>query len=193
MSETVQSKRKKKKEEKPKKPLWWEIGSWILTLGSAVVIALLIRTYLFFPVRVDGHSMENTLLDREIVVATIPEYLRGDYNRRDIVICHYPNRGSTLFVKRLVALPGDTLEIRDGVLYVNGEMVDESDVDMSSRSYTNLGPITLGEDQFFVMGDNRGNSNDSRSQAVGPLTRDQIVAHARRVVWPLSKFWDKVQ
>ena len=179
------------KKEAPKRPLWREILSWVLTLESAVVIALLIRTFLFIPVMVKGESMQNTLMNKEIVLATKPEYLRGNFNRGDIVICKYPDRGSTLFVKRLVGLPGDTLEIREGVLYVNGEAVDESGIDMYSQSTASMSPLTLGEDQFFVMGDNRGNSNDSRR--VGPITRKMVVAHVQRVVWPLSKFWQKVE
>lgn len=186
MSQTV-----KKKKEEPKRPLWREILSWILTLGAAVVIGLLIRSFVFIPVMVKGESMQNTLMNREIVMATKPEYLRGDYTRGDIVICHYPNRGSTLFVKRLVGLPGDTLEIREGVLYVNGDLVDESGIDMYTPSRASMSPITLGEDQFFVMGDNRGNSNDSRS--IGPITKDMVLAHVQRVIWPLSKFWTAVE
>lgn len=187
-TETVE---KSKKKEKPKKTPLQELISWVLTLGSAVVIALIIRTFLFVPIRVDGESMQNTLLDGEIVLATKPEYLRGDYHRNDIVICHYPDRGNTLFVKRLIALPGDTLEIRAGVVYVNGELVDETDIDMYSQSTFSMGPVQLGEDEFFVMGDNRGNSNDSRR--VGPISHDMIVAHVRRVILPLSKFMQTVE
>jgi len=180
-----------RKKEKPKKTVKQEIVSWVLTLAAAVAIALVIRTFLFVPIRVDGESMQNTLMDREVVLATKPEYLRGEFHRNDIVICHYPERGSTLFVKRLIALPGDTLEIREGIVYVNGELVDETDIDMYSESHISMGPITLGEDEFFVMGDNRGNSNDSRR--VGPLSRSMIVAHVRRVLLPLSKFWQTVE
>ena len=182
---------KKKNKQTEKKSVGREILSWVLTLAAAVAIALLIRTFLFIPVRVDGHSMQNTLMDKEVVLATKPEYLRGNFQRRDIVICHYPNRGNTLFVKRLVALPGDTVEFKDGQLYVNGEYVDETNIDFGSVAHTNLGPITLGEDEYFVVGDNRGNSNDSR--AVGPISRKMIVAHVQRVLWPLSKFWKDVK
>ena len=76
-------------------------------------------------------------------------------------------------------------------MYVNGELVDESDIDMNTPFTTALGPYTLGEDEYFVMGDNRGNSNDSRF--VGPLTRKMIVGHVQRVIFPLSKFWDKAE
>jgi len=69
--------------------------------------------------------------------------------------------------------------------------VDESGIDMHSTSQTNLGPVRLGEDSYFVMGDNRGNSNDSRR--VGPITRDMIVGHVKRVILPLNRFWQTVE
>lgn len=192
MSEAVKTKKTlfRKKEKKPTTPAR-EILSWVITLASAVAIALLIRTFLFIPVRVDGESMQNTLMNGEIVFAVKPAYLRGEYNRRDVVICHYPDRGNTLFVKRLVALPGDTVEIRQGALYVNGELVDESGIDMNTRSLDTMAPYTLGEDEYFVMGDNRGNSNDSRR--VGPISSKMIVAHATRMIYPFSKFWDAIE
>ena len=81
---------------------------------------------------------------------------------------------------------------RNGIaVYVNGELVDESNINMHSQSRTNLGPYRLGEDEYFVMGDNRGNSNDSR--AVGPISRDMIVGHVRCVLWPLNKLGTKVE
>ena len=187
----IAMKNKKSKEEKPKKTFKQELISWILTLAAAVAIGLVIRTFLFVPVKVKGESMQNTLMNKEIVLATKYDYLSGDFHRRDIVICHYPDRGGTLFIKRLIALPGDTIEMHGGELYVNGELVNESDIDMNTPFTTNLGPYTLGEDEYFVMGDNRGNSNDSR--AVGPLTRKMIVGHVQRVIYPFNKFWDKAE
>ena len=197
-----------RRKEKKKKTVKQEVISWILTLLSAVAIALLIRMFLFEPIRVDGESMRDTLQDGEIVYVSKPAYLRGEFHRGDVIICRYPNRNTesklnvggsfemtfthhTLFVKRLIALPGDILEMRAGAVYVNGELVDESAIDMHSQSNTTFGPVLLGEDSYFVMGDNRGNSNDSRR--VGPITRDMIVGHVERVLFPLSKFWQKVE
>lgn len=198
----------KNKKEKKAKTVKQEIMSWVWTLLAAVAIALLIRMFLFEPIRVDGQSMCNTLQDGEVVLVTKPGYLMGNINRGDVIICRYPNRNKehslslggslevsltnhTLFVKRLIALPGDTLQIVNGAVYVNGELVDESDIDMKTLSHTSLGPIKLGEDEYFVMGDNRGNSNDSR--AVGPISRDMIVGHVQRVILPLRNFWQKVE
>lgn len=177
--------------KKPKYTVKQEIMSWIFTFACALAIALVIRTFFLEPVRVDGQSMSNTLLNGEIVLVTKPEYWSGDYKRNDVIICRYPGRGSTLFVKRLIALPGDTIEMRAGVVYINGEMKDESWMDTMVPSRTTFLPYKLGEDEYFVMGDNRGNSNDSRY--VGPISSSMIIGHVRSVIWPLSKFGHGVQ
>mgnify|MGYP000451665701 FL=1 len=180
---------KKGKEKKPvnvKK----EILSWILTLGAAVIIALVIRTFLFEPVRVDGHSMDDTLANGEIMFVTKPEYLTGDPQPGDVVICHYPDRGNTNFVKRVVGVPGDTLMFVDNVLIRNGEVVDEPYLTPSrNQNGFSMLPITLGENEYFVCGDNRDNSHDCRNLTNGvpeAITRDMIIGHVRYVVYPFS-------
>ena len=180
---------KKGKEKKPvnvKK----EILSWILTLGAAVIIALVIRTFLFEPVRVDGHSMDDTLANGEIMFVTKPEYLTGDPQPGDVVICHYPDRGNTNFVKRVIGVPGDTLMFVDNVLLRNGEVVDEPYLTPSrNQNGFSMLPITLGENEYFVCGDNRDNSHDCRNLTNGipeAITRDMIVGHVRYVVYPFS-------
>ena len=180
---------KKGKEKKPvnvKK----EILSWILTLGAAVIIALVIRTFLFEPVRVDGHSMDDTLANGEIMFVTKPEYLAGDPQHGDVVICHYPDRGNTNFVKRVIGVPGDTLMFVDNVLLRNGEVVDEPYLTPSrNQNGFSMLPITLGENEYFVCGDNRDNSHDCRNLTNGipeAITRDMIVGHVRYVFYPFS-------
>lgn len=193
-------KRKAKKEakKKEKKTVMGEILSWIRTLVAALIIATLFRMYIAEPIRVDGNSMCNTLMDKEIVLASKLAYLTGDVQRGDIVICRYPNRmeGSfdlgaaisldtyTLFVKRVVGMPGDTLKIQDGKLYVNGEMVEDPEFMGSVPSDFPL--IRLGRDQYFVVGDNRGTSHDSRASDVGPISRNAIMGKVKCVLWPLS-------
>lgn len=180
---------KKGKEKKPvnvKK----EILSWILTLGAAVIIAMVIRTFLFEPVRVDGHSMDDTLANGEIMFVTKPEYLTGDPQPGDVVICHYPGRGNTNFVKRVIGVPGDTLMFVDNVLIRNGEVVDEPYLTPSrNQNGFSMLPITLGENEYFVCGDNRDNSHDCRNLTNGvpeAITRDMIIGHVRYVVYPFS-------
>lgn len=190
--------RKKKKEKKPK-TLKQEIFSWVWTLLAALALATLFRMFVGEPIMVDGKSMTNTLQDGEIVFASKLDYLFGDMQRGDIVICRYPNRLSgninlgashtltthTLFVKRLVALPGDTLAITNGVLYVNGKAVENPEL-MGSLPAKDYPLIRLGEDEYFVIGDNRGSSHDSRANDVGPISKSAIMGKVKCVIWPLS-------
>ena len=206
--------RRKNKKEKVKRTVGQEILSWVLTIAVAVVAALLIRSLIFEPVRVDGHSMDDTLADGEIMLVTKYDYsstwlclpwqsteakenaprftLGGDPQRFDVVICRYPGRGDTNFVKRVIGLPGDTVQLIDGYLYVNGEKYDEPYINDEYRTgrLNTFGPYTVPEGKFFVMGDHRNNSNDSRS--VGPIERNMIVGHVRRVVFPFGQ-WRGVQ
>ena len=199
---------KKQKEEKKKKSLTREILEWILTIVVAIAIALPIRAFGFELVRVDGESMDNTLANGEIMFVTKYDYAStwlsfpwqddeskekatrittgGNPQRFDVVICRYPGRGDTNFVKRVVGLPGDTIEIRDGYLYINGDRYEESYISDEYRSgrLNTFGPYTVPAGEYFVMGDHRNNSNDSRSQ--GTISRDMIIGHVRTVLYPFS-------
>lgn len=194
-----QAKPGRKKKDKPKKTVKQEIMSWVWTLLAALVIATLIRMFVFEPIRVDGGSMNNTLADGEIVFVSKLDYEFGQMKRNDVVICRYPGRtgGSinfgaalsldsyTLFVKRLVALPGDTVEISAGKLYVNGLVVE--DPAFMGSVPRDFARITLGQDQYFVMGDNRYTSHDSRADDVGPISKSAIMGHVRCVLFPFNK------
>ena len=199
-----------KKKEKVKKSVGQEIISWILTILVAVVAALVIRSVIFEPVRVDGHSMDDTLADGEVMFVSkfdysstwlclpwqsteekenAPRFTLGDGPARfDVVICRYPGRGDTNFVKRVVGLPGDTVELREGYLYVNGEKYEEPYINDAYRtgSLNHFGPETVPEGKYFVMGDHRNNSNDSRS--VGAIDRNMIIGHVRQVVFPFGQW-----
>ena len=175
------------KKEKVKKSLKQEIFEWIMVFVVAAAIAFPVRTFIFEPVRVDGSSMLNTLTDSEFMIATKFDYLFSDPERFDIVICHYPNTNDGMYrVKRVIGLPGETVELRMGKLYVNGEFM-EQDFDMHSVTQ-NFGPFTVPQDHYFVLGDNRNNSKDSRSPMVGALPRSMVKGHVRAVVFPLSSF-----
>jgi len=214
-AETAKQGRRKKK-EKVKKTLAQEILSWVLTLVVAVVAALLIRTFIFEPVRVDGHSMDDTLNDGEIMFVSKFDYsttwlcfpwqgqedqekaarftVGGDPKRFDVVICRYPGRGATNFVKRVVGLPGDTIRLSEGYLYIKAagetEEVKYEEIYINDEYRTGMrnefGPYTVPEGKFFVMGDHRNNSNDSRY--TGPIDRNMIVGHVRHVVYPFNKW-----
>jgi len=161
-----------------KKSVKREILSWVLTLGAAVVIALIIRAVLFEPIRVDGHSMDYTLADGEIMLVTKPEYIFSNPSHGDVVICKYPGR-KEYFVKRLMGLPGDVIEVKSNVVYRNGEELEEPYLspDNNLRGFS-MPSFTLGDDEYFVMGDNRDHSHDSRNYygegSPAALTRERI-------------------
>lgn len=175
------------KSEKPKKTMKQEIFEWIMVFVVAAALAFVVRTFIFEPVRVDGASMMDTLIDGEYMIATKFDYLFGDPERFDIVICNYPNTSDGMYrVKRVIGMPGDIIQLLSGELYINGEHI-EQDFDMHSIT-ENYGPYTVPEDHYFVLGDNRNNSKDSRGAMVGPLPRDMIKGHVRAVVFPFSNF-----
>jgi len=184
--ETEQKPEDQKKKTNVKK----EIISWVLTLGAAAIAALVIRTFLFEPIRVDGQSMCDTLQDGEIMLVTKPEYLLGDPEFGDVVICKYPGRTEN-FVKRVMGVPGDEIAILFNIVFRNGEPLEEPYLtpERNDNGFS-MAPFTLGEGEYFVMGDNRDNSHDSRNyynyQTPAALTRDMIIGHVRCVLFPFD-------
>jgi len=206
-----------RKPEKKKKTWKQELMEWIVTLAVALVIAFVVRSFIFEPVYVDGNSMYPTLHHGEIMYVSKTSYgtsffgvpftsigkhftVGGEPERFDVVVCNYPNRvdekGVRInFVKRVVGLPGDTIEIKSGYLYVNGERIPEKFLhermvsDWPSVQFRiafmngEPGPYTVPEGHYFLMGDNRNSSNDSRAWNVGPVTRDMIVGRVEAVLW----------
>ena len=184
-----------------------EIREWIVALVSALVVVLLVRAFLFTVIRVDGSSMYPTLINDERLFVTVADVKLGYVERGDVVICHYPNRGRTYFVKRVVGVPGDTVYRENGVTHIVYETVDENgeaitvdnplDAEFVSIFYNpanDYEPYVLADDEYFVVGDNRGNSHDSRdwsdsdpSRDVGPITKDMLVGRVRCVIWPFNR------
>ncbi len=190
-----------------------EIREWVVALVVAVLIVVVIQSLLFRIIRVDGHSMDTTLANGERLFVTVADVRFGSVHRGDVVICHYPGRGWTYFVKRCVAVPGDTVYCENGVTHVvyeqDGQTVDEA-LDERFGQYFLYGSDhdyeahVLGDDEYFVVGDNRYNSHDSRDwngpdvtgasgndgspdNNVGPISKGKIVGHVRHVIWPLNQ------
>jgi signal peptidase I len=165
---------------------------WFLELGEtvlpAIVIAVLINLFLAQATRVYGHSMEPNLhTDQRLVVEKVSYRIHGPH-RGDVVVIRMPERGPELLIKRVIGLPGETIEVRDGSVYINGQPLNEPYLThQTSGSY---GPTLIPEGQVFVMGDNRNASNDSR--VFGPVPVDRIVGRAWVSYWP-PEFFGLVQ
>jgi len=153
------------------------------TVLPAILIALLINVFIGQATRVDGQSMEpNLYTDQRLVVEKVTYRFHGP-ERFDVVVIKVPSQGKELLIKRVIGLPGDVIEIHDGRVYVNGQLLDE----IHARGDTNairLERITVPPLHVYVMGDNRGHSNDSRS--FGPVPIENIVGRAWVSYWPLQ-------
>lgn len=160
-----------------------EILEWALTIIIPVVAALLIHQYLFTFARVDGTSMLDTLHENNIMGVSRLHYRLNEPQRGEIITCNYPEDGNKLFVKRIIGLPGETIEIREGTVYIDGEPIAETY--LTRVDDQSMDSITLAEDEIFVMGDNRPVSRDSR--AVGPLTLDEIYGRVLFVAFPFNE------
>lgn len=199
--------RKSKRRAARRKRILREIREWVVSIAVALLAFILIRTFLFSLFRVDGQSMQPTLMDEERLFVTVYDGKFGSIERSDVVICSYPNRGADQFVKRVVGIPGDWVYRQTGVTHVvygietpNGLQVIDTELDSDYRlipdyQQRDYEPYLLGPNEYFVVGDNRYASHDSRDwntgytdYAVGPITRDMIVGHVRQVVWPLDAF-----
>ena len=166
-----------------------EILSWVFYIAFVLVLTWVIITFVGQRTRVDGRSMMNTLHDGDNLIVEKLSYRFSDPNRFDIIV--FPPTGKKeYYIKRIIGLPGETVQIdENGNIYINGELLEEN---YGAETIQNPGraanPITLGDDEYFVMGDNRNNSKDSRSEEVGNVKRSQIIGRAWLRIWPLNKF-----
>ena len=169
-----------------------ELFQWLIAILAAVAIALFVDNFLIVNAQIPSGSMENTIMTGDRVVGNRLSYLTKDPERYDVIIFKYPDDESQLFIKRIIGLPGETVQIMDdGSIYINGEKLEEN-YGMEVIKPETIGraaePIELGDDEYFVMGDNRNNSSDSRTDMVGNIKRENIIGKAWLRIWPVSDF-----
>jgi signal peptidase I len=161
-----------------------EIVAGIRTLVSAAVYATLIVTFGFQVARVDGLSMAPTLEDRDRLIVDKLVYEVGDPRPGDIVMLYYPVNPDKMFVKRVIAREGDIVRIVDGRVYINNEPLHDDYVISEFRSHDDFGPQIVPQGYYFVMGDHRNNSSDSRHWGMVP--KKYIVGKVKLRWWPLQ-------
>ncbi len=160
-------------QEKLRGGRFWRQLDFALSLALLIVLALGIRAFIAEPIRVDGDSMYPTLVHGEHMLVEKVSYWFSEPARGDIIICYYPGYTESC-VKRVIALGGETIAVRDGAVYINGAPLDESAY-WNGTMPADYGPVTVPDGEVFVMGDNRDESKDSRNPAVGPIPRHKIV------------------
>ena len=170
-----------------------EILSTILYIVVMCLLVFLILRYVGQRTVVNGDSMDNTLADGQSLIMNKISYHFHDPERFDIVIFPGPleNGENPYYIKRVIGLPGETVQIKDGKVYINDEELTE-DVygitDYIEKAGIAEEPLTLGDDEYFCLGDNRPVSFDSRYEEVGPVSRSEIIGKVWIRIWPLNKF-----
>ncbi len=165
-----------------KKSIIKDIISYVLI----IVIVVLIRIFIFDPVRVDGASMDNTLKDGEVLILNKIKYKKSEIERYDIVVVKLDGKR---IIKRVIGLPNEVIEIKNNKVYANGVELDNSFTSSKSDDFkiSEIGKVKIPGDSYFVLGDNRAVSNDSRNPLIGTIRKEQIEGKASLIIWPLNK------
>lgn len=173
--------------EADRKPASRAAVSWLRDLSLSVLIALVVILFLYQPVKVEGTSMMPALVDQERIFVNKFAYRFGiaDIQRGDTVVFYFPGDTSKSYIKRVIGIPGDTIEIRRGTVILNGVEIEEPYVPEMFRDRLSLDRIVVPPDEYFVMGDHRSASNDSRNW--GTVPRRYIYGRAVWVYWPLDR------
>ena len=147
-----------------------------------ILVVVLIKTFVVSPIRVNGASMDPTLNDKDIMLLDEISYRFSDIERFDIVVVKEKDE---YLIKRVIGLPGETVEYKNDKLYIDGKYVKEDFKHKETFDFS----TTLGKDEYFIMGDNRTNSTDSR--VFGPISRDKIMGKTSLTILPISRFGNK--
>lgn len=165
-----------------------ELAGWLLYIVLIIALTWIVVTFVGQRTEVSGSSMETTLSDKDQLIVDKMTYRFRDPKRYDIVVFPYQYQDNTYYIKRIIGLPGETVQILSGMVYIDGMRLDEY---YGNEIMENPGiaeePLTLGEDEYFVLGDNRNNSSDSRASDVGLIHRKDLIGRAWIRVWPLSQ------
>ena len=166
------------------------VGIWAFKIILVCLLALVIVFYFGRQVKNSGDSMRPAVLDGDIVLVNRMIYDASKPKRGDIIVFKpNGNENARSYIKRIIGLPGETVQIVDGYVYIDGQMLDEH---YGNEVMENAGiaeePVVLGDDEYFVLGDNRNNSQDSRAANVGVIHREDLLGRAWVRIWPLNKF-----
>ena len=171
-----------------KKSIGKELWEYIKMIIFVLVFVLVVNNFLIINAKIPSPSMENTIMTGDRIFGNRLAYVLGDPQRFDIVIFRYPDDESQLFIKRIIGLPGETVEIIDGKVYIDGSETPLDDSFTPETPTGNYGPYTVPENCYFMLGDNRNNSKDSRFWQNTFVERDAILGKAVLKYFPGIKF-----
>ena len=167
-----------------------EMISTLLYLLCVLCLTWAVIAFVGQRTEVDGQSMEPMLSDGDNLIVDKITYRFRDPERFDIIVFPFKYKEDTFYIKRIIGLPGETVQIdEEGKIYIDGEILEENygrEIIQSNTIGIAGEPILLGEDEYFVLGDNRNNSMDSRTEVVGNIKREEIIGRAWIRIWPLS-------
>lgn len=166
--------------------LFGEIRTWVRDIFFAALTAVLIVVFVVQPVKVEGTSMQPRLSDQERIFVNKFVYHFSEVARGDVVVFWYPKDETKSLIKRIIGLPGETVEIHSGVVLVDGEALVEPYLESSYVDFSSFGPVLVPGGSYFVLGDHRDSSNDSRNW--GAVPAEKIFGKAILRYWPISKF-----
>ncbi|HIX30012.1 MAG TPA: signal peptidase I [Candidatus Blautia stercoravium] len=161
-----------------KKSLWKELWVYVKMILFVVIVVLVVDNFLLINAVIPSESMENTIMTGDRIFGNRLAYLFEDPERYDIVIFKYPDDESQRFIKRVIGLPGETVEIREGKVYINGSDTPLDDSFTPETPVGNFGPYTVPEGCYFMLGDNRNNSRDSRMWDNPYVKKEKILGKA---------------
>ena len=165
-----------------------ELVGWIVSILLIVAVSYLIVTFVGQRTQVSGSSMETTLSDGDHLIVDKISYRFREPQRYEIVVFPYRYEKNTYYIKRIIGLPGETVQIVDGYIYINGKQLDEHyGNEIIEEAGMAAEPVTLGEDEYFVMGDNRNDSKDSRYWINPYVSKDKILGKAVFRYWPITE------
>lgn len=192
IQEKVDREREKREQEAAEAPqkvnVAKEVFEWIAVIIFAILFSFMLHTFVIVNATVPTSSMENTIMAGDRVIGSKLYYLRHDPQRGEIIMFDFPDDPTILYIKRVIGLPGDHIEITGGVVYVNGEALDEPYLNVVTEG--EWGPYDVPEGCYFMLGDNRNDSADSRYWKNTYLTRDGIVGKAVLKYWKGFKRFD---
>ncbi|MCL2456065.1 MAG: signal peptidase I [Defluviitaleaceae bacterium] len=169
-------------------PILRGAAEWLVSIGLAVLLFFVVRGFLFRTAHVDGGSMSPTLIHGDMLILNRLTYFISSPKVGDIVAFLYTEESGEYYIKRIVAAPGDVVDLRDGFFYVNEELLND---DFSSEETLVYGdvefPVTIAKKNYFVLGDDRNGSQDSRFVNVGTVSAEKIVGRANFRIWPFDR------